>query len=106
VKVPPKGVLFDEPITTCCQAHVSWAELETHLHRDFDVAVNVALVTDEMTRASDALTLFGVESEKERLFIGERIVRHHLEILSGQRRLASRLDPERHSHRKTPVSRR
>ena len=91
--MPPKGVLFEEPITTCCQAHVNWAELETHLHRDFDMAVNGALVTDEMARACDALTLFGIQSEEERLFIGERIVRHHLEILSGQRRLASRLDP-------------
>jgi hypothetical protein len=106
VKLPPKGVLFEEPITTCCQAHVSWAELETHLHRDFDMAVDGALVRDEMARACEALTLFGIQSEEERLFIGERIVRHHLEILSGQRQLASRLDPERHSHRKTPVSRR
>jgi hypothetical protein len=103
--VPPRGVHFDEPITTCCQAHVDWAELETHLHRDFDVAVNRALVTDEMARASDALSLFGVENEEERLFIGERIVRHQLEILSGARRLACRLDPERHSQPKTPYSR-
>jgi hypothetical protein len=59
-----------------------------------------------MARASDALTLFGVDSEEERLFIAERIVRHHLEIISGQRRLASRLDPERHTLRTTPESRR
>ncbi len=97
--MPPKGVPYDEPITTCCQAHISWSELAIHLHRDFDVEVNGALVTDEMDRASDALTLFGISSEEERLFIGERIVRHHLEILSGQRRLASRLDPERHTQR-------
>jgi hypothetical protein len=101
VNVPPKGVPFDAPIATCCQAHIDWSELATHLHRDFDVAINGALVTDEMARASDALTLFGIENEEERLFIGERIVRHHLEIISGQRRLSSRLDPEYHSHRKT-----
>jgi hypothetical protein len=103
VKVPPKGVPFDEPITTCCEAHINWSQLATHLHRDFDVEVNEALVADEMARANEALSLFGIESEEERLFIGERIVRHHLEILSGQRRLASRLDPERHTHRETTL---
>ena len=83
----------------CCAEHSSLEELTGHLIADFS-ELDAAAVARQVAYAVAVTDFVGLDPADERLLLVELVARQQLELLSGRRAEAARLDPERHPSRR------
>lgn len=82
----------------CCTGHASYDELTEHLVREFG-ELRPVVVAREVARAAGATEFTGLRDTEDGLLICELIARQQLQLLSGHRADAARLDPQVHPSR-------
>jgi hypothetical protein len=86
----------------CCTSHSTLEELTRHLIAEFR-QLEAVTVAREVARATAAADFTGLGAANERLLMVELIARQQLELVTGRRADAARLDPERHGSRATTI---
>jgi hypothetical protein len=89
------------PVRRCCARHTSLEQMTRHLIKDFR-RLGPASVAREVMRATTAVAW--IDLTEDQLAIVEVISRFQLELQSGQREEAARLDPQPHPSRSRRAS--
>ncbi len=90
-------------IPTCCPSHDDWAQLLSHLRREFARHLDAVVVVRELHRAKSVTEFAGLD-ERDQLFVAERITRQQLDMIVTGRREEARLDPQPRASRSASAS--